>query len=48
MLYLDDIQHCHPELLQRFIPLCDATRKIEGVWQGVSKSYDLRGRSLRW
>ena len=27
MLYLDDIQHTHPELLQKFISLCDATRK---------------------
>ena len=46
MLYLDDIQHCNPELLQKFIPLCDATRRIEGVWQGVSKTYDLRGRQV--
>ncbi len=46
MLYLDDIQHCHPELLQKFIPLCDATRRIEGVWEGVPKTYDLRGRKV--
>src|SRR5690606_4737937 len=26
MLYLDDIQHCHPELLQKFISLCAAQR----------------------
>ncbi|MGL4860567.1 MAG: AAA family ATPase, partial [Enterobacteriaceae bacterium] len=44
MLYLDDIQHTHPELLQKFISLCDATRRIEGVWQGQSRSYDLRGK----
>lgn len=44
MLYLDDIQHTHPELLQKFISLCDATRKIEGIWKGQSKTYDLRGR----
>ena len=31
MIYLDDIQHCHPEFLQKFISLCDAQRKIEGV-----------------
>lgn len=46
MLYLDDIQHCNAELLQKFIPLCDATRKIEGVWDGVPKTYDLRGRKF--
>ena len=34
MLYLDDIQHTHPELLQKFISLCDAQRRIEGVWNG--------------
>ncbi len=44
MLYLDDIQHTHPELLQKFISLCDATRRIEGVWDGESKTYDLRGK----
>ncbi|XZE35516.1 DNA repair ATPase [Pirellulaceae bacterium SH501] len=46
MLYLDDIQHCNVELLQKFIPLCDATRRIEGVWKGKSKTYDLRGRKF--
>ena len=46
MLYLDDIQHCNPELLQKFIPLCDATRRIEGVWNGNAKTYDLRGRKF--
>ncbi|MCA9192773.1 MAG: DNA repair ATPase [Planctomycetales bacterium] len=46
MLYLDDIQHCNPELLQKFIPLCDATRRIEGVWEGQPKSYDLRGKRI--
>jgi hypothetical protein len=46
ILYLDDIQHCNVELLQKFIPLCDATRRIEGVWNGVSKTYDLRGRKF--
>ena len=46
MLYLDDIQHCNVELLQKFIPLCDATRRIEGVWNGQSKNYDLRGRKF--
>ncbi|MEM9823591.1 MAG: ATP-binding protein, partial [Bacteroidota bacterium] len=44
MFYLDDIQHCHPEFLQKFISLCDAQRKIEGVFKGQSKTYDLRGK----
>ena len=46
MLYLDDIQHTHPEFLQKFISLCDATRKIEGVHNGVTRTYDLRGRRV--
>ena len=46
MLYLDDIQHTSPELLQKFISLCDAQRKIEGVWRGVTRTYDLRGKKL--
>jgi hypothetical protein len=44
MLYLDDIQHTHPEFLQKFIALADGTRRIEGVWRGESRSYDLRGK----
>ncbi|MGE0326128.1 MAG: DNA repair ATPase [Polyangiaceae bacterium] len=44
MLYLDDIQHTHSELLQKFISLCDAQRRIEGVWQGRTRTYDLRGK----
>jgi ATPase involved in DNA repair len=40
LLYLDDIQHTSPELLQKFIPLCDAQRRIEGA----AGTYDLRGR----
>jgi MoxR-like ATPase len=46
MLYLDDIQHTHPEFLQKFISLCDGTRKIEGVWRDQSKTYDLRGKKF--
>ncbi len=46
MLYVDDIQHCHPEFLQKFISLCDAQRKIEGVYEGASKTYDLRGKRI--
>ncbi len=46
MLYLDDIQHCDPEFLQKFISLCDAQRKIEGVYNGQAKTYDLRGKKV--
>ncbi|HMG55804.1 MAG TPA: DNA repair ATPase, partial [Kofleriaceae bacterium] len=46
MLYLDDIQHTSPELLQKFISLCDAQRKIEGVWKGKPRTYDLRGKKF--
>lgn len=44
LLYLDDIQHTHPELLQKFISLCDAQRRIEGVWKGRTRTYDLKGK----
>lgn len=44
LLYLDDIQHTSPELLQKFIALCDAQRRIEGVWDGEARTYDLRGK----
>ncbi len=46
MIYVDDIQHCNPEFLQKFISLCDAQRKVEGVYKGVSKTYDLRGKKV--
>jgi hypothetical protein len=46
MLYLDDIQHTNPELLQKFISLCDAQRRIEGVWNGRTRTYDLRGKKF--
>ncbi len=46
MIYLDDIQHCHPEFLQKFISLCDAQRKMEGVWKGNAQTYDLRGKKV--
>jgi hypothetical protein len=46
MLYLDDIQHCNPEFLQKFISLADGQRKIEGVYNGQSKTYDLRGKKF--
>ena len=46
MIYLDDIQHTHSEFLQKFISLCDGQRKIEGVYNGVAKTYDLRGKKV--
>ncbi len=46
MLYLDDIQHCNPEFLQKFISLSDGTRKIEGVFNGKPKTYDLRSKKF--
>jgi len=46
MLYLDDIQHTNAEFLQKFISLCDGTRRIEGVWKGEPKTYDMRGRKF--
>lgn len=39
-LHLDDIQHTSPELLQKFIPLCDTQRRIDGA----EGTYDLRGK----
>ncbi|MFD8703971.1 DNA repair ATPase [Kitasatospora sp. NPDC059648] len=44
LLHLDDVQHTSPEFLQRFIPLCDAQRRIDGVWDGEAREWDLRGR----
>lgn len=46
MIYVDDIQHCNPEFLQKFISLCDGQRKIDGVFNGVSQTYDLRGKKV--
>ena len=46
MLYLDDIQHTSSELLQKFISLCDGQRRIEGVWKGTTRTYDLRGKKF--
>ncbi len=44
MLYLDDIQHCSSEFLQKFISLADGQRKMDGTFEGESKTYDLRGK----
>ncbi len=46
MLYLDDVQHLDPEFLQKFISLCDGQRKIEGVWRGRTRTYDMRGKKF--
>jgi hypothetical protein len=46
VLFIDDIQHTNPEFLQKFISLCDAQRRIEGVHNGKPRSYDLRGRKV--
>ena len=46
MLYLDDIQHTNPEFLQKFISLCDGTRRIEGIWKNITKTYDMRGKKF--
>ena len=46
MIYLDDIQHCNPEFLQKFISLADGQRKIEGIYKGRSKTYDFRGKKV--
>ncbi len=44
VLFIDDIQFTSPDLLSRFIPLADATRRVEGVVDGESHTFDLRGR----
>lgn len=46
MLYLDDIQHCNPAFLQKFISLADGQRKIEGVYKGKSKTYNFKDRKF--
>ncbi|MCB0634344.1 MAG: AAA family ATPase [Saprospiraceae bacterium] len=46
MIYIDDIQHCHSEFLQKFIALCDGQRRIEGVWKGEAKTYHFRDKRV--
>jgi hypothetical protein len=46
LICIDDIQHCNPEFLQKFMSLCDGQRRIEGVWNGKPRTYDLRGRKV--
>ena len=35
-----------PEFLQKFISLCDGSRRVDGVWNGESKTYDMRGKKF--
>lgn len=44
MLYVDDIQHCSPEFLQKFISLADGTRRVDAVIDGVARTIDMRGK----
>ncbi|WP_411158113.1 DNA repair ATPase, partial [Streptomyces eurocidicus] len=44
LLHLDDIQHTSPELLEKFLSLCDTQRRVEGVLDGAPRTYDLRGK----
>jgi hypothetical protein len=44
MLYVDDIQHCNTEFLQKFISLADGTRKMEGVYNNTPRTYDMKGK----
>ncbi len=46
MVCLDDIQHLNPEFLQKFISLCDGSRRIEGVYRGEPRTFDLRGKKV--
>ncbi len=42
--YVDDIQHTSAEFLQKFISLCDATRRVEGVVDGEAQTFELGRR----
>jgi len=44
LLFIDDVQFTSPQFLSRFIPLADATRRIEGVVNGEAVTFDLRGK----
>lgn len=45
-LLIDDIQHLSPDFLQKFISLCDGSRRIESVWKGKTQHRDLRGKKF--
>ena len=44
MLFIDDVQFTSPQFLSRFIPLADATRRVEGVVDGDATTFELRGK----
>lgn len=46
VILVDDIQHCHPEFLQKFISLCDGQRRMDGTFRRQSRTWDLRGRRV--
>ena len=46
VIYVDDIQHTSAEFLQKFLPLCDASRRIEGVIDGAPVTFELAGRRV--
>ncbi|MCB9496893.1 MAG: DNA repair ATPase [Fibrobacteria bacterium] len=46
LILIDDIQHCHPEFLQKFISLCDGQRRMDGTYKGKARTWDLRGRRV--
>lgn len=46
MICLGDIQHCNPELLQKFISRGDAQWKIDGVYKKKPKPINLKRRAF--
>jgi MoxR-like ATPase len=48
MLYLDDIQHTNPELLQKFISLCDAQRASRACGGARPAPTTCAARSSAW
>jgi hypothetical protein len=47
MLYVDDIQHTSGIPAEVHLAVRRHPR-IEGVWRGQTRTYDLRGASSRW
>ncbi|MDY6992456.1 MAG: DNA repair ATPase, partial [Pseudomonadota bacterium] len=44
LLYLNGIEHSHPEFLHQFVSLAGPQRTIEGVWQTQARHHDMRGK----
>ncbi len=44
ILLLDNCHYCPTEWWQLLIPLVAPSRRIQGVWQGQTRHYDLRGK----